>query len=214
VIGLSLRAVTRPSVEGMKILLIGATGTLGTAVHKTLAARGHDVVTVGRTGGDLRYDITDPAQIAELYERAGRLDAVVGTAGDVPWKPVTELTPDDYLAGFRGKVLSQIELVRQGIPYVAERGSFTLITGVLAREPVPTGAAAALANGALEAFVRAAAIEIAPRRVNAVSPTVFTEALADYGDFFPGMPPVDLATVAQAYVRSVEGAQTGQVYEL
>ncbi|MER5209742.1 short chain dehydrogenase [Streptomyces sp. NPDC002838] len=198
----------------MKILLIGATGTLGTAVHKTLLARGHEVLTVGRSGGDLRYDITDPAQTTELYDRAGRVDAVVSAAGNVPYKPVIEMTPEDYLAAFRGKVLSQIDLVRQGVPRIAERGSFTLITGILTREPIPTGSAASMANGALEAFVRAAAIEIAPQRVNAVSPTVFTESLDKYGDYFPGMASVDLADVAQAYVRSVEGAQTGQVYAL
>ncbi|MEV1079653.1 short chain dehydrogenase [Streptomyces sp. NPDC050211] len=198
----------------MKILLIGATGTLGSSVHKALAVRGHEVLTVGRGGGDLRYDITDPAQVAELYDRAGRVDAVVSAAGHVPYKPVTELTPEDYLAAFRGKVLSQIDLVRQGVPRIAERGSFTLITGVLAREPIRTGSAASMANGAVEAFVRAAAIEIAPQRVNAVSPTVFTESLDAYGDFFPGTPSVDLADVAQAYARCVEGAQTGQVYAL
>ncbi|GAA0899427.1 MULTISPECIES: short chain dehydrogenase [Streptomyces violaceusniger group] len=198
----------------MKILLIGATGTLGTAVHKELSARGHEILAVGRTGGDLRYDVTDPAQIAAIYECAGRVDAVVSTAGDVPFKPVTEMTPEDYLAAFHGKALSQIDLVRQGVPRIAERGSFTLITGVLAREPIPTGAAASMANGAVEAFVRAAAIEIAPQRINAVSPTVFTESLPHYGSYFPGMGSVDLADVAQVYVRSVEGAQTGQVYAL
>ncbi|MER6417801.1 short chain dehydrogenase [Streptomyces sp. NPDC001137] len=198
----------------MKILLIGATGTLGAALHKTLDARGHEVLTVGRSGGDLRHDITDPAQVTEVYDRAGPVDAVVSAAGHVPYKPVAELTPEDYLAAFHGKVLSQIDLVRQGIPRIAERGSFTLITGVLAREPIPTGSAASMANGALEAFVRAAAIEIAPQRINAISPTVFTESLAAYGDYFPGMPPVDLADVTRAYVRSVEGAQTGQIYAL
>ncbi|AEM82290.1 short chain dehydrogenase [Streptomyces violaceusniger] len=198
----------------MKILLIGATGTLGTAVHKELSARGHEILAVGRTGGDLRYDVTDPAQTAAMYECAGRVDAVVSTAGDVPFKPVTEMTPEDYLAAFQGKALSQIDLVRQGVTRIAERGSFTLITGVLAREPIPTGTAASMANGAVEAFVCAAAIEIAPQRINAVSPTVFTESLSYYGNYFPGMGSVDLADVAQVYVRSVEGAQTGQVYAL
>ncbi|WP_436534207.1 short chain dehydrogenase [Actinoplanes sp. HUAS TT8] len=198
----------------MKILLIGATGALGSALDKELSGRGHDVLAVARNSGDLRFDVTDPAQVGAMYERAGRIDAVVGAAGHVPYKLVTEMTSEDYLAGFRGKVLSQIELVRQGIPYVAERGSFTLITGVLGREPILTGSAASMANGAVEAFVRAAAIEIAPQRINAVSPTVFTESLTTYATFFPGMESVDLARVAQAYVRSVEGAQTGQVYQL
>ncbi|MEU1788472.1 short chain dehydrogenase [Streptomyces sparsogenes] len=196
------------------ILLIGASGTLGRALHETFAARGHKVRTVGRTSGDLRFDITDPARIGALYEAAGPVDAVVSAAGSVPFKPLAELGPDDWRAAFTGKVLAQVELVRQGLAHVAERGSFTLITGVLAQEPIVTGAAAALANGAVEAFVRAAAIEIAPQRVNAVSPNVFTESLDSYGDFFPGMGSVPLEDVARTYVRSVEGAQTGQIYRL
>lgn len=207
-------ASLRAKVTRMRILLVGAAGKLGTAVRDELAGRGHEVLGVGRISCDLRYDVTDPAQVAEMYRRAGIVDAVASAAGEVPYKPITEMTGRDYQAAFAGKVLSQIELVRQGIAWVGDRGSFTLITGVLAREPIPTGSAASMANGAVEAFVRAAAIEIAPQRINAVSPTVFTESLAEYGEFFPGMPPVDLAQVTQAYVRSVEGAQTGQVYAL
>ncbi|MFJ7158283.1 short chain dehydrogenase [Streptomyces sp. NPDC101118] len=198
----------------MRILLIGAGGTLGSAVHQTLSGRGHEVVTVGRSGGDLRYDVTDPAQIAAMYAAAGPLDAVASAAGDVPYKPVGRMTPEDWTAAFRGKVLAQLELVRQGLDVVAPRGSFTLITGITARRPVPTASAAAMASGAVEAFVRSAAPEIAPRRINAVSPTVFTESLDAYGDFFPGFPPVPLAEVAQAYVRTVEGTETGRVLEL
>ena len=102
----------------------------------------------------------------------------------------------------------------RGTSRIAPRGSFTLITGVLGREPILTGSAAALANGAVESFVLAAALEITPQRVNAVSPTVFTESLDHYGDVFPGYPPVDLAEVARAYVRSVEGAETGRIFRL
>jgi NAD(P)-dependent dehydrogenase (short-subunit alcohol dehydrogenase family) len=198
----------------MRILLAGATGTLGTYVGKELAARGHDILAVARSSGDLRYDITDPAQVSAMYDRAGRVDAVVSTAGHTPFKTITELSAEHYLAAYHGKVAGQIELVRQGLTRVRERGSFTLISGVLAREPIPSGSAASMANGALEAFVRAAAIEVAPQRINAISPTVFTESLGTYGDYFPGMEPVPLARVAQAYVRSVEGALTGQVFVL
>ncbi|MDA2803372.1 short chain dehydrogenase [Nocardiopsis suaedae] len=204
----------------MRILLIGAAGRLGTAVEKTLADRGHEVVTVGRSTGRLRYDVADPEQVAALYGDpalyggAGALDAVASAAGDVVYNPVADMAAGDYASSFRGKVLGQIELVRQGIAHVAERGSFTLITGVLGRDPIPTSSAAAMANGAVEGFVRAAAIDIAPQRINAVSPTVFTESLPHYGDFFPGVPPVGVMEVAQAYVRSIEGGQTGRVYEL
>jgi NAD(P)-dependent dehydrogenase (short-subunit alcohol dehydrogenase family) len=198
----------------MRILLVGATGTLGSGVGKTLRGRGHELVTVGRRAGDLRADITAPADVARMFGEAGPLDAVVCAAGSVPYKPITEMTPADYLSAFHGKVASQVELVRQGTSRIAARGSFTLITGVLSREPIVTGSAAALAGGAVESFVFAAALEIAPQRVNAVSPTVLTESLDHYGDFFPGIPPVDLADVAWAYVRSVEGAETGRIFRL
>jgi NAD(P)-dependent dehydrogenase (short-subunit alcohol dehydrogenase family) len=198
----------------MNILLIGSTGTLGSAVHSTLTERGHEVITAGRSAGDFRVDITDPSSVAELYDNTGAVDAVASAAGVVPYKTIHEMTADDYAAAYAGKVRSQIELVRQGVHRVAPTGSFTLITGILARTPIVTGTAASMANGAIEAFVRAAAIEIAPQRVNAISPTVFTEALEAYGDYFPGFPSVDLADVAQAYVRSIEGAQTGHIFAM
>ena len=198
----------------MRILLIGASGTLGSAVGEALGKRGHELVTVGRTAGDVRGDVTNPADVARIFDEAGALDAVVSAAGSVPYKRLTDMTPGDYLSAYHGKVASQVELVRQGTSRVAARGSFTLITGVLSREPIVTGSAAALANGAVEAFVLAAALEIAPQRINAVSPTVVTESLDRYGDVFPGYPPVDLADVARAYVRCVDGAETGKVFRL
>ncbi|GAA3433871.1 short chain dehydrogenase [Kutzneria kofuensis] len=194
----------------MRILLIGASGLLGRAVHDVLGVR-HEVITASRSNGDLAIDITDPASIAAVYDEVGQVDAVACAAGSVPFKPLAELTREDYLAGVTDKVLGQIELVRQGAEHVT--GSFTLISGVLAREPIRTGAVASLVNGALESFVMAAAVEL-PQRINAVSPTVFTEALDAYGDFFPGFEPVPVTAAARAYVKSIEGAATGQVYRL
>jgi hypothetical protein len=132
----------------------------------------------------------------------------------VPFKPLAELTGEDYLSAYRGKVAAQVDVVRLGTPHVTDGGSITLTTGILAREPIRTGAAAALANGALESFVISAAAEL-PRglRINAVSPTVLTEATG-YHAFFPGFPPVSAADVGQAFVRSVHGVETGQVFAL
>ena len=199
----------------MKILLIGATGTLGSAVHSALQKRDHQIVTASRSGSDISVDITDPDSIRSMYERAGRVDAVANTAGSVPWKPFTELSAQDMRDGLTGKALSQIELVRQGSMLLGEEASFTLITGVLIRDPVATGSVASTVNGAVEAFVRAAAIELPHRqRINAVSPTVFAESMDVYGDLFAGFQPVPVAVAADAYIRSIEGRQTGQVYTM
>jgi NAD(P)-dependent dehydrogenase (short-subunit alcohol dehydrogenase family) len=198
----------------MRILLAGASGTLGSAAATALRERGHTVLTVGRSSGDHRADLTDPAEITRLYADVGPVDAVVSTLGHTPFKPLDELTDEDFLAAYRGKVAPQVELVRQGLAVVGDRGSFTLTTGILARDPIRTGSAASMAGGALEAFVRAAATEIAPRRINAVSPSVLVESLDSYGPFFPGFTPVPAAAVGQAVVRSVEGVDTGRIYEL
>jgi NAD(P)-dependent dehydrogenase (short-subunit alcohol dehydrogenase family) len=195
----------------MKILLVGATGTLGRSVLEVLRDRGHQVATASRKGSDHTVDILDPASIGALYRAVGPVDALASAAGPVPWPPLAELTHQQVLDGLAGKVVSQVELVRQGQATVS--GSFTLITGVTSRDPLRTGSIAALANGAVEAFVRAAAIEL-DQRINAVSPTVFTESVEHYGDLFAGIEPVPVHRAALAYVRSIEGHQTGQVYVL
>ena len=130
------------------------------------------------------------------------------------YEPLAELDHDDFLKGLLAKTLAQIDIVQLGTPYVSDGGSFTLTTGVLGREPIVTGAASSAANGALEAFTMAAAIEL-PRgiRINTVSPTVLVEATSHHGAF-PGFTQVSAAAVGQAYVKAVEGAQTGQVYAL
>ncbi len=199
------------------VVLVGANGTLGRAVHAALRERGHQVVTASRKGADIQVDITDPQSIRDMYaqaaERVGQVDAVASAAGSVPWRPLGELGTDDIRSGLEGKVVSQIELVRQGIAHLPAHASYTLVTGILAREPLLTGAVAALANGAVEAFVRAAAIELPGRqRINAVSPTVFEESLDVYGDTFAGFDAVPVARAANAYVKSVEGHRTGQIF--
>ncbi|WP_129657504.1 short chain dehydrogenase [Rothia halotolerans] len=197
----------------MRALVIGATGNIGKVVAAALEDRGHEVVRASRSSGHA-VDVTDPESIRFLFDAVGEVDAVVVALGSVPFKPVTELTRGDYAAGLTGKTLAQLEVVRQALSRVRDGGSVTLTTGVLTREPIATGAAAAAANGALEAFVPTAAAE-APRgvRVNAVSPNVL-ENSPHYHPLFVGQRPVADEEVGRAYVLAVEGIVSGRVIEV
>lgn len=198
----------------MKIVLVGATGTLGSAVHRELGAR-HDIITAGRNGADVHVDITSPESIAAMYQAIGSVDAVVSTAGVTHFGPLAELTPVKNRLSLDSKLSGQINLVLLGLPYVHDQGSFTLTTGIIMDDPIAGGASAAMASGAVRAFVRAAAIEL-PRgiRINEVSPNVLSESIGKYGPYFPGFEPVPASRVALAYRKSVEGAQTGQTYRV
>jgi NAD(P)-dependent dehydrogenase (short-subunit alcohol dehydrogenase family) len=195
----------------MRILIVGATGTIGSAVAAALRGR-HDLVLASRQKSPEEVNIMDPASIRALFARIGRVDAVVNAAGRAAFKPFSELTDADFDFSLRSKLMGQVNLFRLGLESIADAGSFTFTAGYLARHPMRGSAAGSLVNAALEGFGRAAALE-APRgiRVNVVSPSWITETLQKLGRPLTGGIPV--ASVAQAYVRSVEGGETGQVIE-
>jgi NAD(P)-dependent dehydrogenase (short-subunit alcohol dehydrogenase family) len=195
----------------MRILIAGASGTVGKAAASALSRR-HEIVTVGRSTGDIRADLTDEASVAAMYRKAGKLDAVVSCAGHVHFGPVDKMTIADFRKGLNGKLMGQINLVLLGWDYVNDGGSFTLTGGVTDRDPIRQGANSAAVNGALGGFVKSAAIEM-PRglRINVVSPGLLEESAEKYDGYFPGHEPVSSARVGLAYVKSVEGALTGQV---
>jgi len=198
----------------MKIIVVGGTGTIGKAVVNELAQR-HTVIVAGHKHGDVQLDIADPQSIERLYQAVGKFDALVATTGTVHFAALSDMTTEKYQIGLQSKLMGQINLVLIGLRYIADAGSFTLTSGILNRDPIKAGSSAAMVNGAIDAFIRSAAIEM-PRaiRINAVSPTILTESMARYADYFRGFKPVDAADVALAYSKSVEGAQTGQVYRV
>ncbi|MHC8403808.1 short chain dehydrogenase [Pseudomonas sp. TMB3-21] len=198
----------------MKILLIGATGTIGSAIDKELAER-HEIIRIGRNSGDYRVDISDSASIRKLFEQTGKFDALICAAGNVTFAPLGEMTEDSFALGLKDKLMGQVNLLLIGREFANDGGSFTFTTGVLSHDPIRTGASAALVNGAIDSFVRAAATEL-PRglRVNSVSPTVLLEAMGKYAPYFRGYKPVPAADVALAYAKSVEGLQTGQTFHV
>lgn len=191
--------------------MIGATGDIGKAAYAQLSER-HELIKVSRNGGDIQADISDRSSIAEMYQKAGKVDAVVATVGNVHFGPLVEFTEDQFMAGLTNKVMGQINVVLEGLNNLNDGGSFTLTTGVLNRDPIRMGAGAATANGAIDGFVVGAAIEM-PRgiRINAVSPGLLDVSEERYGEFFPGHEMVSAQRVGLAYVKSVEGPLNGKV---
>ena len=195
----------------MRVVVVGGTGTIGSAVVKALSAR-HDVVPVGHKTGAFHVDLASPDSITALFKAIGTCDAVVSTAGIAKFAGLDELTYDDYFIGLKNKLMGQANMVRIGAQFVSDCGSFTLTSGVLSREPMKGSASISMVNAGLEGFVRAAALEL-PRgiRINVVSPPWVTETLLARGmDQSIGMP---AGRVAQAYLAGIEGTMTGQVID-
>ena len=193
----------------MRILIVGATGTIGKAVAAAFGSK-HELILASRSKAHERVDLSDAASIRALYKRVGRVDAVVSAAGEAAWKPLAQLEDKDFQFSVGSKLMGQVNLVRYGLDAVSDGGSFTLTSGILATRPTPGGAAISMVNAGVDAFARAAALEL-PRglRANVVSPPWVSETLTAMGrDPAGGLPAAD---VARSYVESVEGKQTGAV---
>ena len=197
-----------------KILLVGASGTLGSAVAQHLRQQ-HQVITASRSDPLHRVDLGSDDSVTALLQTVGPLDAIVATTGNVHFGPLTQMSPAQFAQGLHDKLLGQVRLALLGQHHLLDGGSITLTTGILTEQPIAQGANATSVNAAIEGFVRAAALEL-PRglRINAVSPSVLSEALDAYGDFFPGFEPVTAARAALAYQRSIDGIANGQVFKV
>lgn len=197
----------------MKILVIGASGTVGQSIVNELS-RDHQVIRVGKTQGDFQVDLTSEESIKALFAKTGKVDAVISATGGVHFGPLAEMSSAQFDSGLQDKLMGQVRLVLIGKAFVNPGGSFTLTSGILAQQPIRTGVNATSVNAALEGFVLAAANELNGLRINAVSPTVLTESLESYGPFFPGFESAPASRVALAYRRSVDGNETGRVYRV
>lgn len=198
-----------------KIIIIGASGTIGNAICAELS-RDCQLIKVGSSSGDDTVDIASSDSIIRLYKKYHYVDAVICTAArDLVFAPLSEMTKEKYVTSMQSKLLGQIDLVLQGLKLLSDHVSFTLTTGLLNCDPIVAGSAASMVNGAVEGFVRAAAIDMpAKQRINVVSPNLLLESVEKYRDFFPGYLPVPATTVALAYRKSVMGHQTGQVIKV
>ncbi|TAN22626.1 MAG: short chain dehydrogenase [Acidobacteria bacterium] len=195
----------------MKIIVVGGSGTIGSAVVKTLEAKRHEVIGASRKAA-VKVDLENAGSVRAMFEQVKDVDAVVCCAGDAAFRPFAELTDTDYQLGLRSKLMGQVGLARIAKDYLREDGSITLTSGVLAQKPMAGSAAVSLVNAALEGFVRAAALELPRRlRINVVSPPWVRETLIQlHMDPNVGLP---AAEVAKAYAASVEGDRQGSIIE-
>jgi NAD(P)-dependent dehydrogenase (short-subunit alcohol dehydrogenase family) len=193
------------------VILIGALGKMGQAALTGLGK--HKIITAGRSGDvDYTFDITNAESIRELYKKIGHFDAVVNTVGFCEYATFKDMTEEQWMTTVMSKIMGQINLVRIGQEYIADGGSFTLISGILNIKPVPYAIADATACGTIDTFVKLAALEL-PRntRINVVSPTVLAESWDVYGEMMPGFEPVPGRLVGKAFERSVDGFINGEV---
>ena len=196
----------------MRIILIGGNGTIGREVARALEVK-NEVVIASRSSATLQVDIASPESVEAMFRSAGAFDAVVCAAGSARFGPLDDLEYEDFLFSFSNKLMGQVNLVRIGRTYINDNGSFTLTSGVLAKEPMPGSSAISMVNAGLEGFVRAAQLELERGvRVNVVSPVWVQETLLAMGrSTAEGMP---AALVARAYVASVSGTMKGTVLDV
>jgi NAD(P)-dependent dehydrogenase (short-subunit alcohol dehydrogenase family) len=195
----------------MKIIVIGATGTIGVEVAKALSGSKHEVIHASRNG-EVKVNLEDTASIRAMFDKIQDVDAVISCAGNAAFRPFTDLTDADYALGLRSKLMGQVTLARIAKDHLRDGGSITLTTGSLAMHPMPGSASVSMVNAGLEGFVRAAALEM-PRnlRINAVSPPWVKETMVKLGmDPASGLAS---AEVAKAYVAAVEGSNQGVILD-
>jgi NAD(P)-dependent dehydrogenase (short-subunit alcohol dehydrogenase family) len=198
----------------MKILIIGGNGTIGKKVSKHFSKK-HEVIVAARKSGDVRVDITDSRSIEAMFESVGNVDAVVCIAGEAKWAAFDAMTEEDFYIGLKSKLMGQVNMVRIGHKYLNDGGSFTLSTGILADHPVEFTTSAAMVNGGIHSFVKAASLELKNGfRINVVSSGLVEDAVEKYETYFPGHNPIPMKKVINGYVKSVEGKGTGEIIRM
>ena len=198
----------------MKILIVGGHGTIGKKVSAHLAENYH-VLIAGRSKGDVLVDITSSESIRDMFEEVGKLDAIICIAGEAKWDTFDNLKEEDYYIGFKSKLMGQVNLMRIGQAFLNPNGSVTLTTGILADDPVEKTASAAMVNGAIHSFAKAASLELKNGcRINVVSAGMVEDAYEKYKDYFPGHNPVPMKKVVNGYVRSVMGKDNGKIIRI
>lgn len=172
--------MTSTTLQDQAVVVLGGTAGIGQAVARAAAAAGARVTVLGRSaktdGGihGIAVDANDTASLGSALVQAaagGKIDHLVITIGSrTSPPPFASLQRADLEQGFGTKLFAALMAVQAALPYLAERASITLTSGLLSRKPTASGLLRASINAAVEAAAKNLAKELAPRRVNVVSP--------------------------------------------
>ncbi len=195
----------------MKILAIGANGTIGKAVVENLQ-RENEVIAVGHSEGDVTVDVENKESIRALYEKVGKVDAIVSMIGNGEMGRLQDMPDSSFDMVLNNKIMGQVNLVRIGLEYLNDDGSITLTSGQASNHPMPGTAAIAMGVAAVNAFIATAALELTDgKRINVVSPSMVKETMEQWGaDSSSGIAASDVATYFRA---SISGENSGEVFD-
>lgn len=196
----------------MKIVIVGATGTIGKVIVKAIQTLGNaEIIEVGNRNGRFRVDLSSQSSITSLFEQIGEFDALVCAAGNAHLEPLATLEKKHFMVGLENKLLGQVNLVLTGKKFIKKGGSFTLTSGILAEDPIKMGTACAVTDAAINGFVISAAAELVDDlRINAVAPGVLSDSPLLH-QYFQGHIPVDSERVAAAYLKSIFSGHSGKI---
>ncbi|WP_282079070.1 short chain dehydrogenase [Aquimarina algiphila] len=197
----------------MKVLVIGSSGTIGSAIYKRLVNQNYEVYGAHRGSTDYPIDITDVNSIKHLFEKLPKLDAVINVAGTASWKHFSDLKEEDYYVGIKSKLMGQVNLVHIAKNYLKDNASITLTTGILAEHYEPNAVGLSLVNGAIHSFVNAASNELERGiRLNVAAPGAIAGNFPE-NKKFAGYFPVNIEDVVNVYTEILTSDTTGMIYK-
>lgn len=187
--------MTSNNLTGKNVVIIGGTAGIGLAAAQAAAAAGANVWAAGRSEGHIasakkiangsfevrQADTHDAASLEAIFKEVGTVDHLVSAAvgGERTLKPFLEQTEDQFKAAY-DKLWGYAKVVRTGAPYLAKNGAITLVSGSPARKIKPAQSPLSCVGASVENLVRCLAVEMAPVRVNVVSPGTVDTAMFDW----------------------------------
>ncbi len=195
----------------MRIILIGANGKIGDLVQKALAGAGHEIVKVGRKSGDFRVEIEDRESVRKLYQAVGSFDAVAIAAGEVAFAPLSELTAEKWQFSLGSKLMGQISVVQEAIPFIKEMDLSLWFRAFLSEDRFVIRCRGFNRLGRIGRFCSGYRNRTSQGIAYQFGPTILEESVPSMGSFFHGVIPVEGWKAGQAYKRAILGAQSGRV---